>query len=154
MLLRLAIWLSVVVFSNPAWAEGGGISTDQLVEALKAGGPWGMVGLCFTVIVILWNGNSSRDDEIKSLNKDLITAVRQAESTAGDSANAIKAFEIENRNAAAVAQERWDAVKGMSSDITKVGMLVDGNKQGIADLKTTIEGLRGDIQALWRRSQS
>ncbi len=160
-MLRFVVWLAVVVFSDTAWAqtaEAVKAAADAANAIQNQGGILGSVAvlagiLACVIIVVLYRKIGSQDKEIRELNGDLVTAVRQAETTSANVTNALQSLEKANRAASDVAGERWDAVKGMSVDIVKVALLVEGNKASIATLQTVLEGLRSDIQQLWRRPQ-
>lgn len=160
-MLRLVILLAIWVLSaGAAWADGLGDPTSLSAWAgvLKDGGPW-----AFLVIAgwVIWG----QKNEIKELNKDLITATGKAEKVAGDITNAIESLEAANKSASDRNDERWASVKDMSEGLTKVGSMVGGNgdairdlrssnSEAIRDLKNVVEGMRGDVMQTLLRRQS
>lgn len=146
MLLRIALILAIVVLRPvAAWAEGAGPSLD-VASLLKDGGPWGAVTVCCAVIWFLWNRAGSKDEEIKALNKDLITAARAAEKLVGDNALAIQRFDEGARVRAADDAERWSMLKRMNEEFTRIAMLVSNNGEAIGRTERNIDEIERKIR--------
>lgn len=132
-----AALLSVVAIATPAWADGSGADPTSLsawAAFLKDGGPW-----AFLVIAgyVIW----TQRNEIRDLNKSLVTATGKAESVAGAVTNALSSLEAASKVAEGRNTERWEAVKGMSTDLVRVATLVAANAGAIESLRTAVGGL-------------
>ena len=139
-MLRLVIALAVWVLSGPARAEGApGLDVSAL---LRDGGPWGALTVAAVIIWYLWSRLGTKDDEIRDLNKDLITATGRAEKVAGDNTAALQAFDARAAVRSEKDADKWAAIKQLGEDATRTTAVVTGNAEAMRRSEVALEAIR------------